>query len=80
VLMTISAFRLGASTAVLDGVFFASYLELVNPTSFQFFESALIPAIAVLGGVGATVGAVLAAVARTVAPAMLRSFAGIRVI
>ncbi|PCR06217.1 hypothetical protein CQA72_29505, partial [Klebsiella pneumoniae] len=34
------------------GVFFASYQGFVNPTSFTFFESALILAIVVLGGNG----------------------------
>lgn len=49
VLVKLSAFMLGASTAGIAGVFFASYQGFVNPTSFTFFESALIPAIVVLG-------------------------------
>ena len=32
----------------------------MNPTSFTFFESALILAIVVLGGMGSTLGVVLA--------------------
>ena len=43
------------------GVFFATYQGFVNPTSFTFFESALILAIVVLGGMGSTLGVVLAA-------------------
>lgn len=50
VLVKLSAFTLGASTDGLAGVFFASYQGFVNPTSFTFFESLLILAIVVLGG------------------------------
>ena len=80
VLVKLSAFMLGASTAGLAGVFFASYQGFVNPTSFSFFESALILAIVVLGGMGSTLGVVLAAFVLTVAPELLRSFADYRVL
>ncbi|CAI8895437.1 branched chain amino acid/phenylalanine ABC transporter membrane subunit LivM [Pseudomonas sp. IT-P253] len=80
VLVKLSAFTLGASTAGLAGVFFASYQGFVNPTSFTFFESALILAIVVLGGMGSTVGVVIAAFVLTVAPELLRSFAEYRVL
>lgn len=80
VLVKLSAFTLGASTAGLAGVFFATYQGFVNPTSFTFFESALILAIVVLGGMGSTVGVVIAAFVLTVAPELLRSFAEYRVL
>ena len=80
VLVKLSAFTLGASTAGLAGVFFASYQGFVNPASFTFFESALILAIVVLGGMGSTVGVVIAAFVLTVAPELLRSFAEYRVL
>jgi len=80
VLVKLSAFMLGASTAGLAGVFFASYQGFVNPSSFTFFESALILAIVVLGGMGSTLGVVLAAFVLTVAPELLRSFADYRVL
>jgi len=80
VLVKLSAFMLGASTAGLAGVFFASYQGFVNPSSFTFFESALILAIVVLGGMGSTVGVVIAAFVLTIAPEMLRSFADYRVL
>ncbi|MEI4708350.1 branched-chain amino acid ABC transporter permease, partial [Pseudomonas aeruginosa] len=38
VLVKLSAFKLGDSTAGLAGVFFASYQGIVNPSSFNFFE------------------------------------------
>lgn len=80
VLVKLSAFMLGASTAGIAGVFFATYQGFVNPTSFTFFESALILAIVVLGGMGSTIGVVLAAFVLTVAPELLRSFAEYRVL
>lgn len=80
VLVKLSAFTLGASTAGIAGVFFATYQGFVNPTSFTFFESALILAIVVLGGMGSTLGVVLAAFVLTVTPELLRSFAEYRVL
>ncbi|MFZ6047354.1 high-affinity branched-chain amino acid ABC transporter permease LivM [Pseudomonas sp. CR3202] len=80
VLVKLSAFAIGASTAGIAGVFFASYQGFVNPTSFTFFESALILAIVVLGGMGSTVGVVVAAFVLTVAPELLRAFADYRVL
>ena len=64
----------------LAGVFFATYQGFVNPTSFTFFESALILAIVVLGGMGSTIGVVIAAFVLTVAPELLRGFAEYRVL
>lgn len=80
VLVKLSAFTLGASTAGIAGVFFATYQGFVNPTSFTFFESALILAIVVLGGMGSTLGVVLAAFVLTVTPELLRTFAEYRVL
>ena len=80
VLVKLSAFTIGASTAGLAGVFFASYQGFVNPSSFTFFESALILAIVLLGGMGSTVGVVIAAFVLTVAPELLRSFSEYRVL
>ena len=48
VLVKLSAFMLGASTAGIAGVFFASYQGLLTRRRSPF-ESALIPAIVVLG-------------------------------
>ncbi|CUB02689.1 high-affinity branched-chain amino acid ABC transporter permease LivM [Marinomonas fungiae] len=80
VLVKLSAFMLGASTGGIAGVFFATYQGFVNPSSFTFFESALILAIVVLGGMGSTLGVVIAAFVLTVMPEMLREFADYRVL
>ncbi len=76
----LTAFMLGASTGGLAGVFFAVHQGFVNPTSFTFFESALILAIVVLGGLGSTVGVIVAALVLTILPELLRDFAEYRVL
>lgn len=75
----LTAFMLGASTGGIAGVFFAVHQGFVNPTSFTFFESALILAIVVLGGLGSTVGVIAAALVLTILPELLRDFAEYRV-
>ena len=80
VTVKLSAFMMGAMVGGVAGVFFATYQGFINPTSFSFFESALILAIVVLGGLGSTVGIVLAALVLTILPEMLRDFAEYRVL
>jgi branched-chain amino acid transport system permease protein len=76
----LSAFAMGAFVGGIGGVFFAASQGFVNPASFTFFESALILAIVVLGGLGSTVGVIIAAIILTVLPEVLRDFAEYRVL
>jgi len=76
----LAAFMLGASTGGLAGVFFAAQQGFVNPTSFTFIESALILAIVVLGGLGSTLGVIIAAIVLTLLPEVLRDFAEFRML
>ncbi|VTR22023.1 leucine/isoleucine/valine transporter permease subunit [Serratia fonticola] len=79
VLVKLSAFMMGASTRVSLGCFFATYQGFVNPTSFTFFESALILAIVVLGEwdrLSRRAGSLCA----DGGPELLRSFAEYRVL
>lgn len=80
VAIKLSAFAIGAMTGGIAGVFFASYQGFVNPTSFTFFESALILAIVVLGGLGSITGVVIAAFILTLLPELLREFADYRIL
>ena len=80
VLVKLSAFMIGASVGGVAGVFFAAYQGFVNPSSFTFFESALIVAIVVLGGLGSTLGVTLSAVVLTLLPELLREFSDYRVL
>jgi len=70
----LSAFTIGASTAGFAGAFFASYQGSISPESFIFFESAIILAIVVLGGMGSQLGVILAAIVLTALPEMAREF------
>lgn len=76
----LSAFTLGAMFAGFGGAFFAARQGLVNPESFTFIESALILSVVVLGGMGSQVGVILAAVALTVLPEVVREFAEYRML
>ena len=76
----LSAFTLGAMFAGFGGAFFAARQGLVNPESFTFIESALILSVVVLGGMGSQVGVILAAVALTVLPEVVRDFAEYRML
>ncbi len=79
VLVKLWAFMMGAMVGGIAGVFFATYQGFINPTSFNFFESALIVAIVVLGGLGSTTGVIVAALVLTILPELLRAFADYRV-
>ena len=78
VAVKLSAFMMGAMTGGMAGVFFASYQGFVNPTSFTFYESALILAIVVLGGLGSVPGVIVAAFVLTILPEFLRDFSEYR--
>ncbi|MEG3639469.1 high-affinity branched-chain amino acid ABC transporter permease LivM [Magnetococcus sp. PR-3] len=80
VTVKLSAFSMGATVGGIGGVFFAASQGFVNPASFTFFESALILAIVVLGGLGSIVGVIVAAVVLTVLPEILRDFSEYRVL
>jgi branched-chain amino acid transport system permease protein len=80
VTIKLSAFSMGAMIGGIAGVFFAAHQGFVNPASFTFFESALILAVVVLGGLGSTVGVILAALVLTLLPEALRDFSSYRVL
>jgi len=68
----LAAFSISAGIGGIAGVLFAGFQGFINPTSFNFFESVLILAIVVLGGMGSTLGTVLAALMITILPEALR--------
>lgn len=76
----LSAFSLGALIGGVGGVFFAVSQGFVSPASFTFVESALILSIVVLGGMGSTLGVVLAAIILTLLPELLRDFSEYRML
>jgi branched-chain amino acid transport system permease protein len=57
----LTAFALGAMFGGFAGAFFATRQGFISPESFTFFESAIILAIVVLGGMGSQIGVAVAA-------------------
>jgi branched-chain amino acid transport system permease protein len=76
----VMAFTIGAAFAGLAGALYAHYFYLIQPTNFNFLKSFDILVMVVLGGLGSTTGAILAAIFLTVVSALLQSFTEIRMI
>ena len=67
------AFAMGASFGGLSGAMFGSFQGLVSPESFTFWESIVVLACVVLGGMGHIPGVILGAVLLAIFPEFLRS-------
>ena len=70
----VAAFVIGAGLAGLAGGLIAHHKSLVNPESFRFMRSIELVAMVILGGQGSITGSVLAAIALTLLPEVLRSY------
>ncbi len=70
------AFAMGASFGGLSGAMFGSFQGFVSPESFTFWESVVVLACVVLGGMGHIPGVILGAVLLAVFPEFLRSTMG----
>lgn len=66
------AFALGTATAGVAGVFYAYYARIIVPDAFGFVVSITILSMVVVGGIGSTLGALVAAVVLTLMPEMFR--------
>ncbi len=74
------AFVVGAMFAGLAGALYAHYFYIIKPDTFNFMKSFDILVMVVLGGLGSTTGAVIAAIFITSLTAVLQSFPAIRMI
>ncbi|MEQ8235153.1 MAG: branched-chain amino acid ABC transporter permease [Syntrophomonadaceae bacterium] len=74
------AFAIGAMFAGLGGALYAHYFYIIKPETFNFMKSFDILVMVVLGGLGSTTGAVIAAVFITILTAALQPFPAIRMI
>lgn len=70
--MKLLAFAIGATTAGLAGVIFASKSNYVSPTSFDVFASFLVLCAVVLGGMGSISGSLAGAVVIVGIPSVLQ--------
>ena len=76
----VTAFVVGAFFAGVAGALFAHHKGVMKPDTFDFTKSIEIVVMVILGGMGRTVGVILAAIILTVMPELLRTFAAYRMI
>ncbi|MBM3822038.1 MAG: branched-chain amino acid ABC transporter permease [Verrucomicrobia bacterium] len=76
----ITAFVMGAFFAGVAGGLYGHYKLSIDPKGFDFFRSIEIVVMVILGGMGNTVGVILAAVLLTLLPEWLRQFQDYRMI
>jgi len=74
------AFVFGAMFAGLAGALYAHFFYIIKPETFNFLKSFDILVMVVLGGLGSTTGAIIAAVFITALTAALQAFPAIRMI
>jgi branched-chain amino acid transport system permease protein len=76
----VTAFVVGAFFAGIAGGIYAHHKSFLSPTGFDFMKSIDIVVMVILGGMGRTVGVIIAAVLLTLLPEFLRGFADYRMI
>jgi branched-chain amino acid transport system permease protein len=74
--MKLAAFALGASFGGVSGAMFASFQQFVSPESFVLWESIVILAMVVIGGIGHIPGVILGGIVLSVMPEFLRAVLG----
>ncbi len=74
------AFVIGALFAGLAGGLYGHYFYIIKPETFNFLKSFDILVMVVLGGLGSTTGAIIAAIFITVLTAALQAFPAVRMI
>jgi branched-chain amino acid transport system permease protein len=76
----VTAFVIGAFFAGVAGGLYAHHKQFLSPTGFDFLKSIDIVVMVILGGMGRTVGVIIAAILLTLLPEVLRQFADYRMI
>jgi branched-chain amino acid transport system permease protein len=76
----VQAFVLGAFFAGVAGGLYAHFIQYVNPEDFNFLRSVEIVVMVILGGMGSTLGVVIAAIILTILPELLRDVQQYRMI
>src|SRR5438552_10018835 len=76
----VTAFVTGAFFAGIAGGLYAHFIQYINPEDFNFLRSVEIVAMVILGGMGSTLGVVIAAIILTILPELLRDIQQYRMI
>jgi branched-chain amino acid transport system permease protein len=76
----VTAFVIGAFFAGVAGALYAHHKQVLKPDGFDFMKSIDYVVMVILGGMGKTVGVIIAAVLLTLLPEFLRGFAEYRMI
>jgi branched-chain amino acid transport system permease protein len=76
----VTAFVLGAFFAGVAGGLYSHFIQYINPEDFNFLRSVEIVAMVILGGMGSTLGVLLAAIILTILPELLRDVQQYRMI
>ncbi|MCO5051121.1 MAG: branched-chain amino acid ABC transporter permease [Verrucomicrobiae bacterium] len=76
----VTAFVIGAFFAGIAGGLYAHHKSFLSPTGFDFMKSIDIVVMVILGGMGRTVGVIIAAILLTLLPEYLREFSDYRMI
>jgi len=76
----VTAFVVGAFFAGIAGALYAHHKRVLQPDGFNFIKSIDIVVMVILGGMGRTVGVILAAIILTLLPEFLRGFENYRMI
>ncbi len=76
----VTAFVVGAFFAGIAGGLYAHHKQFISPGGFDFNKSIEIVVMVILGGMGRTVGVILAAIVLTLLPEVLRPIAEYRMI
>ncbi len=74
------AFITGAFFAGIAGGLYAHFVTYINPSQFSFIKSIEIVVMVIVGGMGSTVGVILAAIVLTILPEALRGIAEYRMV
>jgi branched-chain amino acid transport system permease protein len=75
-LYKVQAFCISSGIAGLMGVFYASWVTLFSPDSFQLIDSIMMSAMITLGGIGSLYGPIVGAIGIGSLPEILRPFTG----
>lgn len=76
----VTAFIIGAFFAGIAGGLYGHFIQYINPEDFNFLRSVEIVVMVILGGMGSTLGVVIAAVILTILPELLRDVQEYRMI